>query len=193
MQYPVAAACWNAMLIKFISKTDQYSWGCYCHSFLAMGSTGVCSWRREDNEVTVLSQNSIVLGHRMICHRGTKHSPHFTLFLGWHSLMRPRAGGRDLVCHRIVCFLKGNGAYPPEKLITEETANMCSKTWCEQDSPEPGFCGVKIAAKGEFETWLLKCFLWVGKKEARYQGWVLALKLEPLQYFPLGNVPISRK
>lgn len=59
-------------------------------------------------------------------------------------------------------FPQGKCAYPPEKLITEETANVCSKTQREQDSPEPGFCGVKIAAKGGFEAWLLSVFFeWI--------------------------------
>lgn len=91
--------------------------------------------------------------------------------------MRPRVGGGDVACHRIRCFLKGNGAYPPEKLITEETANVCTKTQHEQDSPEPGFCGVKRAAKGGFEAWLLSVFFeWVKRKRVT----TLTLKLEPL-------------
>lgn len=91
------------------------------------------------------------------------------------------------------CYLRGNCAYPPEKLISEETANVCSKTLQERDSPEPNFSGAKIAAKGEFETWLVSVFFervkrkHINKDERSLSNW------KHYSIFPLENFPISRK
>lgn len=87
------------------------------------------------------------------------------------------------------CYLRGNCAYPPEKLISEETANVCSKTLCEQDFPEPNFFGAKIAAKGEFETWLLSIFFeWVKRKHINKDERSLS-NWNHYSIFPLGNFP----
>lgn len=91
------------------------------------------------------------------------------------------------------CYLRGNRAYPPGKAIIEETANVCSKTLRAQDSPEPNFAGAKIAAKGEFKTWLLSvCFEWVKRKHINKDACLLS-NWNRYSIFPLGNFPISRK
>lgn len=89
-------------------------------------------------------------------------------------------------------LLRGNGAYSPEKLVIEQTANICSKTPCEQDSPDPEFSGAKRAAEREFEPWPLSVFFeWVKRKrvkdECSLSNW------NRYSVFPLGNFPISRK
>lgn len=88
-------------------------------------------------------------------------------------------------------YLRGNCAYPPEKLIIEQTANICNKTLHEQDSPEPNFCGAKIAAKGQFETCFLSIFFeWVKRKhnnkdECSLSNW------NRYSIFPLGASPLA--